>query len=85
MTASALWKSSGRPEGSLVEGAVIALKGEAGYQADIFRGGLHWRPLAVAICRPQVSPDYDQARQDRLYIQPRRRPVDAFADLGQDR
>ena len=37
-----LW--SGR--GSLVEGAVIALKGEAGYQADIIRGGLHfglWR------------------------------------------
>lgn len=32
--------------GSLTEGAVIALKGEAGYQADIVRGGIHfglWR------------------------------------------
>ena len=32
--------------GSLTEGAVIALSGEAGYQANILRGGLHfglWR------------------------------------------
>ena len=28
--------------GSLTEGAVIALNGEAGYQADILRGGLHY-------------------------------------------
>jgi uncharacterized membrane protein YqiK len=37
-----LWSASG----SLTEGAVIALKGEAGYQADILRGGMHfglWR------------------------------------------
>jgi uncharacterized membrane protein YqiK len=37
-----LWSGSG----SLTEGAVIALQGEAGYQADIVRGGLHfglWR------------------------------------------
>ena len=37
-----LWSS----RGSLVEGAVIALRGEAGYQADILRGGIHfglWR------------------------------------------
>ena len=37
-----LWSA----KGSLVEGAVIALRGEAGYQADILRGGLHvgfWR------------------------------------------
>ena len=37
-----LWSS----RGSLTEGAVIALHGEAGYQADILRGGLHfglWR------------------------------------------
>ena len=36
------WSSGG----SLTEGAVIALHGEAGYQADILRGGLHfglWR------------------------------------------
>ena len=34
------------PRGSLTEGAVIALNGEAGYQADILRGGIHfglWR------------------------------------------
>jgi len=37
-----LWSA----RGSLVEGAVIALKGEAGFQANIIRGGLHfglWR------------------------------------------
>src|ERR1017187_5122601 len=37
-----LWSTGG----SLTEGAVIALHGEAGYQADILRGGLHfglWR------------------------------------------
>jgi uncharacterized membrane protein YqiK len=37
-----LWSGAG----SLKEGAVIALRGEAGYQADILRGGLHvglWR------------------------------------------
>jgi len=37
-----LWSSAG----SLSEGAVIALHGEAGYQADILRGGIHvglWR------------------------------------------
>jgi uncharacterized membrane protein YqiK len=37
-----LWSSSG----SLKEGAVIALQGEAGYQTDILRGGVHfglWR------------------------------------------
>ncbi len=33
-------------KGSLTEGAIIALNGEAGYQADVLRGGLHfglWR------------------------------------------
>jgi len=37
-----LWSA----KGSLTEGAVIALSGEAGYQADILRGGIHfglWR------------------------------------------
>jgi uncharacterized membrane protein YqiK len=37
-----LWSSSG----SVTEGRIIALEGEAGYQADVLRGGLHfglWR------------------------------------------
>ncbi len=37
-----LWSGAG----GLKEGAIIALKGEAGYQADILRGGIHfglWR------------------------------------------
>src|SRR5579883_475183 len=37
-----LWSSSG----SVTEGRIIALEGEAGYQADLLRGGLHfglWR------------------------------------------
>jgi uncharacterized membrane protein YqiK len=29
-------------EGSLQEGRIIALQGEAGYQADVLRGGIHW-------------------------------------------
>jgi uncharacterized membrane protein YqiK len=33
-----LWSS----KGSLTEGDIIALTGEAGYQADILRGGLHF-------------------------------------------
>src|SRR5262245_13471196 len=34
------------PVGSVPEGSIIALKGEAGYQADLLRGGIHfglWR------------------------------------------
>src|SRR5262245_24511965 len=37
-----LWSS----KGSVPEGKIIALSGEAGYQADLLRGGLHfglWR------------------------------------------
>jgi len=37
-----LWSKSG----SVTEGSIIALEGEAGYQADLLRGGLHfglWR------------------------------------------
>src|SRR5690348_3521644 len=37
-----LWSASG----SVPEGRIIALKGEAGYQAELLRGGLHmglWR------------------------------------------
>ena len=37
-----LWSSSG----SVPEGSIIALNGEAGFQADLLRGGLHfglWR------------------------------------------
>ncbi len=29
-------------QGSLTEGRIIALQGEAGFQAEILRGGLHW-------------------------------------------
>jgi len=29
-------------QGSLQEGRIIALDGEAGYQADVLRGGIHW-------------------------------------------
>ena len=33
-----LWSASG----SVPEGGIIALKGEAGYQADLLRGGIHF-------------------------------------------
>ena len=45
-TGSASSRSSGRRKGSVPEGRIIALDGEAGYQADLLRGGLHfglWR------------------------------------------
>ena len=30
------------PRGSVAEGRIIALNGEAGYQVDILRGGIHF-------------------------------------------
>ena len=38
------------------------------------------RPLALAIRRPQVPADHDQAGQDRLHLLPRRRTIAALAD-----
>lgn len=46
------------PSGSLAEGDIIALKGEAGYQADLLRGGLHfgyWRWQYAVHKRPLVT------------------------------
>lgn len=39
------------PRGSLAEGRILALSGEAGFQADLLRGGLHlgWSPLRYRI------------------------------------
>src|SRR5688572_27223439 len=34
-----LWSS----DGSVAEGCIIALNGEAGYQADLLRGGYHFK------------------------------------------
>ena len=45
-TTSASWKSSGRRAARCREGQIIALGGEAGYQAALLRGGVHlglWR------------------------------------------
>jgi hypothetical protein len=61
-----LWSASG----SVPEGGIIALKGEAGYQADLLRGGIHfglWRwqyrvhtcPLVIV---PQGKIGYVYAR-----------------------
>ena len=57
-----LWAS----QGSVTEGRIIAMQGEAGYQAEVLRGGIHfgyWRwqyrvhqarnPLAVTMNPPQ--------------------------------
>ena len=41
-TRSASSRSCGRSSGSVPEGRIIALNGEAGYQADLLRGGIHF-------------------------------------------
>ena len=33
-----LWSA----KGSVTEGSILALHGEAGFQADLLRGGIHW-------------------------------------------
>ena len=61
-----LWSGSG----SIPEGNIIALNGEAGFQADILRGGLHFGAVAVAVQDPQGAAGHDPAEQDRLHLCP---------------
>ena len=60
-------------KGSVPEGGIIALHGEAGFQAELLRGGIAFRLLAVAVSDPPNAAGHDSARQDRLCLCPRRR------------
>ncbi len=73
------------PKGSVAEGRIIALNGEAGFQADVLRGGVHfgfWRwqyrihkvPLVTV---PQGKIGYVYARDGE--------PLAAQPDAGQGR
>ncbi len=70
------------PSGSVPEGRIIALDGEAGYQAELLRGGIHfglWRWQYRIHKVPLVD---DSAGQDRLRLRPRRRAAAAEPDAG---
>ena len=81
-TGSGSSRSSGRCKGSVPEGRIIALDGEAGFQAEVLRGGLHFGLLAVAVPDPQAAAGHGAARQDRLCLRPRRRGAAAEPDAG---
>ena len=53
-----LWSA----KGSVPEGHILALNGEAGYQADLLRGGIHfglWRwQYRVHLCPLVTVPEY---------------------------
>ena len=72
-------------KGSVPEGRIIALDGEAGFQAEVLRGGIAFRAVAVAVPDPQDAAGRDAARQDRLCLRPRRRGAAAEPDAGPDR
>ena len=59
------------PEG-LAQGRIIALDGEAGYQPDVLRGGIHFR-TAAHVPGPRDAAGHDPAGQDRLRLRARRR------------
>ena len=68
------------PRGSVPEGRIIALDGEAGFQADVLRGGVHFGLLALAVPHPQGAAGHRAAGQDRLRLRPRRRAAAAEPD-----
>ena len=100
-TTSASSKNSGRASGSVPEGRIIALDGEAGYQADLLRGGIHfgfWRwqyrvHKVRLVTIPQGKIGYVYARDgDTAAAEPNARPhrrcnnfQDARAFLGGNR
>ncbi len=59
-----------------VKGGFIALQGEAGYQPDVLRGGLHYlMPIQYGV-HIDAAGDHP-AGQDRLRLRPRRRAAGA--------
>lgn len=75
-----LWSN----KGSLTEGSIIALQEEAGYQADILRGGLHfgvWRWQYAVHKFPLIT-----VKQGKIgYVFARWRASVALSNAGKDR
>ena len=67
-----------------VESGFIALSGEAGFQPDVLRGGLHYLH-AVPVPRAHGAARHHPAGEDRLRVRPRRRALLADADAGVER
>ena len=68
------------PKGSVPEGRIIALNGEAGFQADLLRGGLHFGLWRWQYRIHKVAAGHRAAGQDRLRLRPRRRAAAAQPD-----
>ncbi len=60
-------------KGSVPEGQIIALDGEAGFEAELLRGGLHFGYWRWQYQGPANALGDDLAGQDRLCLRPRRR------------
>ena len=71
-------------KGSVPEGRIIALDGEAGFQAEVLRGGLHFGFWRWQYPHPQGAAGLGAARQDRLCLCTRRRGAAAEPDAGPD-
>ena len=71
-----LWSA----RGSVPEGSIIALNGEAGYQADLLRGGLHFGLWRWQYRVHKRAARHHPAGQDRLRLRPRRRIAAAQPD-----
>ena len=67
-----------------VKGGFIALNGEAGYQPDVLRGGLHYL-MPVPVRRPHRPAGDHPPGQDRLHLRPRRRAAERHAGAGLQR
>ena len=67
-----------------VKSGFIALNGEAGYQPQVLRGGLHYlMPIQYRVHIGAAGDDHPG--QDRLYLRPRRRAAGAGPDPGLER
>ena len=78
--ASAWSRSCGPPRARCPRASILALNGEAGFQADLLRGGIHFGLLAVAVPRASVPAGHRAAGQDRLRLCPRRPAAAAEPD-----
>ncbi len=67
-----------------IETGLIALKGEAGFQPKLLRGGLHYR-MPIQYRRPPFAPGDHHPGQDRLRLCARRASAGADAGAGFER
>ena len=73
------------PTGSVGEGGIIALNGEAGYQVGVAARRCAHRLVALAIPRSQSAAGDHRPRQNRVCVRPRWRTADLGPNAGPDR